>query len=77
MAELLVDDALSRARFALMESPVSVLRELTVVQSKGVLRISGEVSTFYHKQLAQEVVRSVADGMRVANLVHVKRPEED
>jgi hypothetical protein len=35
------------------------------------LIISGTVSCFYHKQLAQEVVRSVADGMGVINSVEV------
>jgi hypothetical protein len=33
--------------------------------------LSGRVATFYHKQLAQEVVRAVADGVQVVNSVDV------
>jgi hypothetical protein len=48
------------------------LRELEVKQYRDVLRISGRVKSFYHKQLAQEVVRSVAAGMGVSNAVIVE-----
>jgi hypothetical protein len=46
----------SRAQSALRCSPISELRSLLVEQREHALRISGSVSSFYHKQLAQEVV---------------------
>jgi len=71
MAEVLLDDIVTRAKSALTESPIFALRDLNVVQSGQRLLISGQVRTFYHKQLAQEVVRQCADGMRVVNSVEV------
>jgi hypothetical protein len=62
---------LREARSALQTSPIFALRELAVEQTGQQLYVSGTVSTFYHKQLAQEVVRSVSDGMRVVNRVEV------
>lgn len=46
----------SRAQVALQCSPISELRNLLVDQREHALWISGTVSSFYHKQLAQEVV---------------------
>ena len=40
-------------------------------QSGDALFISGRVKTFYHKQLAQELVRHVADGVELINAVDV------
>ena len=51
------------AKAALQESPVFALRNLSVEQVGDNLILSGTVSTFYHKQLAQEVIRSVAHGL--------------
>ncbi len=72
MSEVLLGDVVTRAKSALTESPIFELRNLNVVQSKQGLLISGQVRTFYHKQLAQEVVRQFADGMRVVNSVEVE-----
>ena len=41
------------------------------------LLLSGCVSSFYHKQLAQEVVRSVCRGTCVINSVSVEHQEEE
>ncbi len=60
-------DCCTRAKNALSQSPIYVLREIRVEQDGDTLMLHGRVDTFYHKQLAQEVVRMVADGMRVAN----------
>ena len=62
---------LSEARSALLASPIFALRELAVEQTDQQLFLHGTVSTFYHKQLAQEVVRSVSGGMPVVNRVKV------
>jgi osmotically-inducible protein OsmY len=52
-------DVQPRAQNALAGSPIFELRDIRVEQQNGTLLISGTVSSFYHKQLAQEVVRAV------------------
>jgi uncharacterized NAD-dependent epimerase/dehydratase family protein len=71
MAEALAKDIQPRAQRALTASPIYALRELRVEQTGDILLISGLVSSFYHKQLAQEVVRAVAEGIEVVNSIHV------
>ena len=66
-----VEDVQPRAQVALCASPIYALRELRVEQTGDALLISGLVSSFYHKQLAQEVVRAVAEGVEVINSIHV------
>jgi uncharacterized NAD-dependent epimerase/dehydratase family protein len=44
---------------------------LRVEQTGEALVLSGLVSSYYHKQLAQEVVRAVAEGLEVINSIHV------
>jgi osmotically-inducible protein OsmY len=61
-----------RAQTALANSPIYDLRDLQVDQCEGTLLISGSVSSFYHKQLAQEVVRSVCRGVEVINSIRVE-----
>lgn len=65
-----------RAQRALSGSPVYALRDLRVEHAGESLTISGRVLSFYHKQLAQEVVRAVTrqfEGARaeVVNIVEV------
>lgn len=67
MASAIELDGCARARSALSQSPIYVLREIKVEQDGDALLLQGRIDTFYHKQLAQEVVRMVADGMRVEN----------
>jgi hypothetical protein len=57
-----------RAQLALANSPVLELRDLRVEQRNGSLLITGLVSSFYHKQLAQEVVRAVCKESNGAEL---------
>jgi hypothetical protein len=64
-------EILPRAQSALASSPIYELRDLQVEQREGSLLISGAVSSFYHKQLAQEVVRSVCQGIDVVNAIDV------
>jgi osmotically-inducible protein OsmY len=64
----------TRASGALRSSPVFALRELRVEQQDGRLLVSGLVGSFYHKQLAQEVVLGVAEGVQVVNDVRVNDP---
>lgn len=72
MAQLLSEDVCSRAQSALNSSPIYLLRQLTVEETGDALLLSGRVDSFYHKQLAQEVVRSVCDDIRVINSVAVE-----
>jgi hypothetical protein len=62
----------SRVQTALAASPIYALRELRVERHENSsLRLRGLVGSFYHKQLAQEVVRSLAANVEVINLVSV------
>ncbi len=62
-----------RAQAALRSSSISELRGLGVEQRNGTLIISGAVSSFYHKQLAQEVVWALCKDIEVelVNLIRV------
>lgn len=56
----------------LANSSVGDLRCLRVDQHADNLQLSGQVRSFYHKQLAQETIRTVAGNMRVDNRVSVR-----
>jgi hypothetical protein len=75
MATIVMDDLHVRAKAALANSPFFELHELDVEQRDGALFISGNVTSFYHKQLAQEVVRSVCKGIEVSNSIQVELDE--
>jgi hypothetical protein len=64
--------AILRARSVLAASPIYVLREVQVENVDDALLLSGRVDSFYHKQLAQEMVRTVSDGMPVINSLVVE-----
>lgn len=61
-----------QAQSALGSSSVYDLRKLRVESSGDSLLIRGAVSSFYHKQLAQELVRRVVREMLVVNTVDVR-----
>jgi hypothetical protein len=56
---------------ALADSSVAELRFLRVDESESEICLTGRVRSFYHKQLAQEAIRPVADGRLVVNRVDV------
>jgi len=58
MAEVVGADIVGQVRAALAESPIHELRALQVESLQQALVLSGKVSSYYHKQLAQELVRS-------------------
>lgn len=66
-----------RAQAALTNSPFYELRELLVEQRQEALRITGCVSSFYHKQLAQEVIRSVCPDAELINSILVASENEN
>ncbi len=59
------------ASLVLASSSVRDLRKIRVDRSDNQIELSGTVRSFYHKQLAQEVIRTVASGMQVINRVDV------
>ncbi len=72
MATILANDLHSLAQDALVNSPFFELHEIRVEQHADALIISGNVSSFYHKQLAQEIIRSICRGIDVINSIQVE-----
>jgi len=71
MAELCLTNAAQQAKAALARSRIFDLRRLAVAQDGDAVVLRGRVSSFYHKQLAQEVVRNATDGAEVINAIRV------
>ena len=69
--QLTLSDVAARAQTVLRKSPVHALRSLTVRWDGEQLMLLGRVCSFYHKQLAQEVIRAVAKDIRVRNKIEV------
>ena len=65
------DCARAGAQSALARSPIYALRRLCVAQTDESLVLSGTVGSFYEKQQAQEVVRSLAGPLEVINQIAV------
>jgi len=59
-------------REALAQSPIQSHRRIRVEQAGDTLYLHGCVESFYYKQLAQEVVRSVCRGAQVSNELDVE-----
>src|SRR5262245_23248969 len=55
----------------LTTSPIPELRKLEVTETEREVVITGRVSSFYIKQLAQESIRSAVAGRRLQNRVEV------
>jgi hypothetical protein len=72
-----VEEVQPRAQAALANSPFYELRELQVERRGRALWIVGRVTSFYHKQLAQEVVRTVCKDIEVINSICVEGWEDD
>ncbi len=77
MAEVLVSDIIDQVRSALAKSPIQELRTLQVESVQDALVLSGTVSSYYHKQLAQELVRSFCEriGFSLMNRIKVEWKE--
>ena len=67
-----VEGLVGRAKSALAGSLIHELRQLQLEERGDGLLLSGVVSSFYHKQVAQELVRSVSKTMRVINSIRVQ-----
>lgn len=66
-------EAKSRALLALRKSRIPALRNLSVEESPAGITISGRVTTYYLKQLAQETVMPVLIDRELHNEVLVVR----
>jgi len=72
MAEMEAIELHQRAQDALEASPIRVLRDVRVDREGQTLVLSGRVESFYLKQLAQEVVRTVASSCELVNSIDVQ-----
>jgi osmotically-inducible protein OsmY len=64
---------LPTAATALLSASNPELRRLEVRETDEEVQVSGQVSSFYLKQLAQEAVRPAAKGRPIVNRVEVRR----
>lgn len=64
---------LPTAATALLSASNPELRRLEVRETDDEVQVSGQVSSFYLKQLAQEAVRPAANGRPIVNRVVVRR----
>jgi hypothetical protein len=71
MTECFLADVECRVQNALAASPIAALRELRVERRGSSLHLHGRVESFYHKQLAQEIARSLTGDLEVINSVTV------
>lgn len=71
MAQTLLTEVVEQARGALARSRIYVLRRLDVTADGDAIVLQGRVDSYYHKQLAQELVRMAVDGTEVVNEIAV------
>jgi len=64
-----------RAAMLMRDNPVNDLRRLDVAESDAEIVISGIVSSYYLKQMAQEAIRPALSGRRLRNQVIVLPPK--
>ena len=64
---------LSQAAQTLKQSPIPALRRLSLTESDAEIVISGSVSSYYLKQLAQETLMPCLEQRRLVNRVSVER----
>jgi hypothetical protein len=60
---------------ALRHSPIPALRKLAVEENTTAVVLLGRVSSYYHKQLAQETIMPHLGDRELFNRVLVVRPE--
>jgi hypothetical protein len=65
----------ARAAALLRESPVNDLRSLEVSETESDLVITGIVTSYYLKQMAQETIRPALAGRKLRNRVLVLPPK--
>jgi osmotically-inducible protein OsmY len=72
MNGMIPTESIERAKAVLRRSTILDLRRIVVERERQAVVLRGRVSSFYHKQLAQELVRNeLADGVEVVNQAQV------
>ena len=66
MSTIPVSDVASRAAIMLKKSPIEEIRALTIHETPDGLCISGKLSRYYYKQLAQETLRCICEETELA-----------
>jgi osmotically-inducible protein OsmY len=71
VAQLSPNELQTRINLALKDSPHSLGDQVMGTTDEGVVVLQGRVETFYHKQVAQELLRKVDGVERIVNLLEV------
>lgn len=75
VAQLIPNELQTRIDLALKDSPHSLGGRVMGTNAEGVVVLQGRVETFYHKQVAQELLRKLDGVERIVNLLEVHWPE--
>jgi hypothetical protein len=67
-------DTLALATAVLAKSRIRDLRRLTISQEDDYIVLHGRASSYYHKQLAQELIRCELPDVEVINNMQVEYP---
>jgi len=65
-------DMLVLAKAVLSKSKIRDLRRITISQEEDSIVLHGRASSYYHKQLAQELIRCELPEVEVINKLHVE-----
>jgi BON domain len=71
MAQTLLSNVASQARAVLAKSRIFDLRRLEVEHAADCVVLRGSVDSYYHKQLAQELLKTAIEGIEVINQIDV------
>jgi hypothetical protein len=71
MLHVATDGILDKAKSSLSRSRISEIRQLEIHEYQDRIVIRGRVSSFYHKQLAQELIRLEIGAAAIDNEVRV------
>jgi osmotically-inducible protein OsmY len=74
-AQLTANELQIRINDALKDSPHSLGGHVMGTNAAGVVVLEGRVETFYHKQVAQELLRKLDGVERIVNLLEVHWPD--
>lgn len=72
MACLSPENVHPRAQVAIDSCPIIDIRRVLVEECDGALVLSGSVSSFYHKQLAQEIVWALCKNLEIELINRVR-----
>jgi hypothetical protein len=73
----LQEEAVNRAKDILRRSRIRDLQKMVVECVGNDIALHGHASSFYHKQLAQELIRQEVGDLRILNHVQVVHPLPD